>query len=162
MPRHLTFFSISLALALTLGCQDKRPRSGEAPILTLKTYAGETMVVDGKDAKATLLVFWATWCGPCIMEMPSLIALNAKLKDRGFRVISINVDDPTGNKALPILKREGVDYPVLIGDEEDMKTYGGIEALPTSFLISSDGILRDKIRGLLPEEELERRILSLL
>jgi len=144
------------------GCEDKRPRSGEAPILHLKTYAGENFTLDGKDAQATLIVFWATWCGPCLMEIPSLITLNRKYQHRRFRVVAINVDDAQGGKARPILKRYGVDYPVLIGDEATMQSFGGVEALPTSFLVGSDGILRDKIRGLLPEAELERRILKLL
>jgi thiol-disulfide isomerase/thioredoxin len=145
LRKAIIFLSLAFLLGL-LACSEKRPLIGEAPILELKTYAGENFTVDGKDAQATLLVFWATWCGPCLMEMPTLVQLHAKYQDKRFRVVSINVDDPQGNKALPIMKRYAINYPVLVGTEATMKQFGGVEALPTAFLIGPDGVLRDKIR----------------
>jgi cytochrome c biogenesis protein CcmG, thiol:disulfide interchange protein DsbE len=155
------FLSVSVLATLT-GCNSRQAPIGAAPILEMKTFFGETVKVDGKDAKATLLVFWATWCGPCIMEIPNLKAMHAKYGDRNFRVISILVDDQKGVKALPIMQRFGINYPVLVGTEQDMADFGGVNALPTAFLIDSEGILRDKIQGLVSEAELERRILRLL
>jgi thiol-disulfide isomerase/thioredoxin len=162
MPRFLSFLPILLTTLLITGCDEKRPRSGEAPVFSLKTYTGESFTVDAKESRATLIVFWATWCGPCLMEIPTLIALNEKYKSKNFRVIAINVDDAEGNKARPILQRYGVNYPVLIGDDKITARFGGVKALPTSFLIDSQGILRDVLQGLYPEEEIEKRILSLL
>jgi thiol-disulfide isomerase/thioredoxin len=147
---------------LVAGCSEKQSPIGAAPVFEMKTFFGESIKVDGKDAKATLLVFWATWCGPCIMEIPNLKSMQAKYRDRDFRVISVLVDDSHGVKALPIMKRFEINYPVLIGSESFMADFGGVNALPTAFLIDSAGILRDKIQGLVPEAELERRILRLL
>jgi cytochrome c biogenesis protein CcmG, thiol:disulfide interchange protein DsbE len=162
MLRQAVIFLSLVCLVGLMACGEKQAPIGAAPVLKLKTYSGESFTVDGKDAQATLLVFWATWCGPCLMEMPTLVRLHAKYEDRRFRVVAINVDDVDGSKALPILNRYSVQYPVLVGSEAVMQQFGGVEALPTAFLIGSDGILRDKIRGVMAEEELERRILSLL
>ncbi len=96
------------------------------------------------------------------MEVPSLMKLHQKYKDRNFRVVSINVDDPEGQKVKAIIRDFGINYPVLIGNEEIMKQFGGIVALPTSFIVGSDGLIREKLQGLQPEDELERMVLSAL
>ena len=120
--------------------------------MALKNYSGETFTLAGEDKDVTLLVFWATWCRPCLMEMPSLVKLHDKYRDRKFRVVSINVDDHEGQKVKSISRDYGINYPVLIGNEEVMKQFGGVQALPTSFLIGRDGRIREKLQGLYPEE----------
>ena len=145
-------------ILLLAGCQDKQPISGKAPAISLKTYAGETYTVAGGGKQATLLVFWATWCQPCLMEIPTLVKLHGKYRDKNFRVVSINVDDPEGQKVRSIATRFGITYPVLIGNEEVMKQFGGVQALPTSFLIGRDGRIRRKLQGLYPEEQLDRLV----
>jgi len=96
------------------------------------------------------------------MEMPSLVKLHAKYGDRGFRVVSINVDDPGGKKAMAIAREYGINYPTLIGNEDVMKQFGGVQALPTSFLIDKNGRLREKLQGLYPESILEKMVLEAL
>ena len=143
------------ACILLPGCQDKRPISGKAPTLSLKSFSGETYTVAGDDKDVTLLVFWATWCRPCLMEVPTLVKLHDKYRDRNFRVVSINVDDPEGKKVKSIAREYGITYPILIGNEDIMKQFGGVQALPTSFLIGRDGHIRQKLQGLYPEEHLD-------
>ena len=137
------------------GCQDKQPISGKVPTLALKSYSGETYTVAGDDKDVTLLVFWATWCRPCLMEVPTLVKLHDKYRDRKFRVVSINVDDPEGKKVKSIAKEFGITYPILIGNEDIMRQFGGVQALPTSFLIDREGHIRQKLQGLYPEDHLE-------
>jgi thiol-disulfide isomerase/thioredoxin len=160
--RLFTLFILGSASILLLACQEKRPITGKVPTVALKSYSGETITLGGEDDAVTLLVFWATWCQPCLMEMPTLVKLHDKYRDRKFRVVSINVDDPEGQKVKSIARDFGINYPVLIGNEEIMKQFGGITALPTSFLIGRDGRIREKIQGLYPEEHLENMVLKAL
>ena len=141
-----------------MACGKENRRSGDAPPFTLKTYAGGEYSFSPRDGKVTLLVFWATWCQPCLMEIPSLVELQEKYRSRGFHVVGINIDDPDGKKAVPIMRRFGVNYPMLIGGDDASRAFGGVNALPTSFLIGRDGKIREKIQGLLPGQLLEAKV----
>jgi thiol-disulfide isomerase/thioredoxin len=148
--------SVCLGMLLLLGgCRDDRPISGKAPTVSLKTYTGEAFTLAGGEQGVTLLVFWATWCQPCLREVPTLVKLHDKYRDKNFRVVSINVDDPEGKKIKAIVREFGITYPVLIGNEEVMKQFGGVQALPTSFLIGRDGRIRERLQGLYPEDRLD-------
>lgn len=154
---------VSSVLCLGLGgCKEERPISGKAPSLSLKNYSGETFTMAGDGKDVTLLVFWATWCQPCLMEMPTLVKLHSKYQDRNFRVVSINVDDPEGKKVRTIARNYGINYEMLVGNESVMKQFGGVQALPTSFLIGRDGRIREKLQGLYPESHMEKMVLDAL
>lgn len=155
-------FSLLAAVFLAAGCQENRPISGKIPTVALKSYSGETVTLGGDGKEVTLLVFWATWCRPCLMEMPTLVKLHGKYQDRNFRVVSINVDDPEGKKVQAISRDYGLNYPILIGNEDVMKQFGGVQALPTSFLIGTDGRIREKLQGLHPEDYMEQMVLEAL
>jgi thiol-disulfide isomerase/thioredoxin len=142
------------------GCREEKRLQGEIPPLSLKTYAGDTYALSPRDDSVTLLVFWATWCQPCIMEIPTLVELHGKYRDRRFRVVAVNVDDPEGAKAVPIAERFGVNYPMLIGDENTGRRFGGVWALPTSFIIGRDGKVKEKLQGLYPPELLESKVVQ--
>ena len=148
-------------ILLLTGCHEEK-RVGEVPLVSLKTYSGETYTVSPKDTLVTLIVFWATWCGPCKMEMPGLVALQTHYANRGFRVVGINIDDAEGNKARRIMEHFGINYPMLIGDEELTKKFGGLTGIPTAFIVGRDGILKDKIEGAAPEDLLESKIVAQL
>ncbi len=150
---------LALTLALLAGCREAR-QLGDVPTVSLKTYAGETYTVTARDGQVTLLVFWATWCQPCLMEIPTLVELQEKYRGRNFRVVSINVDDPVGTQAKPILEHFRVNYPALIGTEETTRDFGGVNALPTSFIIGRDGKLKEKIQGLENPYVLEEKIVK--
>lgn len=157
----LRHFAWILFLGASLsGCKDERPISGKAPTVSLKSYSGETFTVAGNGKDVTLLVFWATWCQPCLMEMPSLVKLHGKYKGRNFQVVSINVDDPEGKKVRAIARDYGLNYPILVGNDEIMKQFGGVQALPTSFIIGKDGRIREKLQGLYPEAVMEKMVLE--
>jgi thiol-disulfide isomerase/thioredoxin len=158
---RLLNFTVLIAFLFCLGCRDKAPRDGE-PILSLSTYSGDMYTVSRKDDKVTLIVFWATWCQPCLMEIPTLIELQGKYGSRGFRVVAVNIDDPEGNKARAILEKFGVNYPVVMGNERTIDRFGGLSGIPTSILIGRDGMIKDKIEGLAPPEILEGKIVAQL
>ena len=162
-PNFLNCILVFMFSSLLLpGCGKVQKQIGEAPELSLKNYAGETFTLTPKDGKVTLLVFWATWCGPCLREIPSLVELHEKLKGQNFQVVAINMDDSIGSLVLPIIKNFGITYPTLIGKEQVTKDYGGIQYLPTSFLIGRDGLLKEKMQGFVTPGELFAKIKVLL
>lgn len=136
---------------------------GEVKPFTLRTYSGESVAFDPKDGQVKLVVFWATWCVPCIEEIPHLKDFHRRFADRGFRVVSINIDDPEGRKAPTLIRQFEFNYPVLVEeDEKAEKAFGGLRALPTSFLVGRDGTVKRKIEGLYPPEAVEAMILEVL
>jgi thiol-disulfide isomerase/thioredoxin len=165
--RLLTILAVTLAALLVLDMYFSRPgrhaMPEHLPDITLPTLEGGSYSIGRGDSLVTLLVYWATWCHPCIVEIPHLIEFHDKFADRGFRVVSINIDDPTGKKMPAFVERFGINYPLLIdADESSERKMGGILALPTSFLIDREGRVVRKLEGLYPPEVLEELITGLL
>jgi thiol-disulfide isomerase/thioredoxin len=146
----------ALLTTILTGCSTKL--SGDSPTVSLPTYDGEVITISPKDSMVSLVVFWATWCVPCIEEIPQLKHFQKTYADQGFRVISINIDDPEGYTAPLMAQQFELNYPVLVDDGSAEKAFGGIRALPTSFLVGRDGTLKRKLEGLYPQEKLEAMI----
>jgi cytochrome c biogenesis protein CcmG/thiol:disulfide interchange protein DsbE len=89
--------------------------------------------------KVVLLDFWATWCGPCAMEIPWFMDLERRNKDRGFAVLGVSMDDEGWDAVKPFVAKLGVNYRVLMGNDLTAQLYGGVDALPTTFLIDREG-----------------------
>ena len=139
-------------------------RDKPAPAFTLKSLDGKTVSLSDYKGKAVLLNFWATWCGPCKLEMPWLIALQKKYAAQGFTVLGISEDDgPTKIKDVSdFATTMGVDYPMLLSDDKLNKAYGGIDFLPTSYYIGRDGKVVVEAGGLISESEMEANIQKIL
>jgi len=110
-----------------------------APDFTLKDADGKTVHLADYKGKVVLLDFWATWCGPCRIEIPWFIDLERKNKDKGFAVLGVSMDDNGWEDVKPFLAQMKVNYRVVIGDDDVSKAYGGVEDLPTTFLIDRQG-----------------------
>ncbi|HVC89459.1 MAG TPA: TlpA disulfide reductase family protein [Acidobacteriaceae bacterium] len=137
-------------------------RDKPAPGFTLKNLDGKPVSLSDYKGKAVLLNFWATWCGPCKLEMPWLIALQKKYAAQGFTVLGISEDDDPPNKVSDFVSKMGVDYPVLMYDDKLNKAYGGIDYLPTSYYIGRDGKVVVESGGLISESEMEANIQKIL
>jgi thiol-disulfide isomerase/thioredoxin len=117
---------------------------------TLKDVEGKEVALADYKGKVVLLDFWATWCGPCKVEIPAFIELYAKYKPQGFEVVSVVLLDKFVN-AKPFAQKMKMNYPVLDGDPQQDKiddAYGPLFGLPMSFLISRDGRVCQKHLGL--------------
>lgn len=115
---------------------------------------GKTMKLSDLRGKAVLVNFWATWCGPCKIEMPWLVDLQTKYGPDGFVILGVAMDD-SGDQAISDFAKEmKVNYPVLLGTESVGQLYGGVEGLPTSFFVDRSGKVVDRQFGLVSENTL--------
>jgi thiol-disulfide isomerase/thioredoxin len=132
-----------------------------APDFNLTDVHGARLTLRNYQGKVVLLDFFATWCGPCRMEIPGLVALQQKYRDQGLRVVGITVEDaaPSVRKFYQIVP---LNYPVAMADEKTPALYGGIEGLPTTFLIGRDGRVYARLVGAVPASELELDVRALL
>ena len=141
--------------------------SPDAPVanldFTLKDMNGAEVKLADLKGKVVLLNFWATWCGPCRLEIPWFVELQETYKDQGLRVVGISVDDPP-EALTPFAKQFKINYPLIVGaDREDVqKAYGPIYGVPMTFLIGRNGRICMKHIGPAGKEQFESEIKSLL
>lgn len=144
----LMFLLLFTLLVREAACLDTTPQIGKtAPSFELPDINGKRYSLSDSKGKVILINFWATWCGPCKAEMPSLNNLFNTFKDEGFVVLAISVDS-SAKPVQSFLKDKAIALPVLMDTEQDVYfDQYGVLGLPTSFLIDRDGIVRELIRG---------------
>lgn len=130
-------------------------KSTVAPDFTLQALDGQNLRLSDLRGKAVLLNFWATWCGPCKIEMPWFVELQNQYGPQGLQVVGVAMDDSGKDDIAKFAKDMGVNYPVLLGKEAVGDAYGGVPALPETFFIGRDGKIVDKIIGLKGKAEIE-------
>lgn len=110
-----------------------------APEFTLQTLVGDDTDLSAHKGKYVLLNFWATWCPPCLTEMPAMEKMYQKYKDQGFTILAISSDEGGKPDIQPFVDKLGVTFPILIdADKAVSSTYGAIN-LPLSFLLNREG-----------------------
>jgi peroxiredoxin len=139
---------------------DKERRS--APEFELKDADGKTVRLSDYKGKVVLLDFWATWCGPCKIEIPWFIDFERKYKDQGFAVIGVSMDEEGWSVVKPFVSELAINYRVLQGSDATAQLYGGVEALPTTFLIDRDGKIASTHVGLAGKDDIEDGIKKLV
>ncbi len=133
----------------------------KAPDFSLTDINGKTIKLSDHKNKVVILDFWATWCPPCRKGIPDLIQLQKKYKDQ-LVVIGISLDTDTKKDVVPFAKEFGMNYPVVYGDQKVVMNYGGIEAIPTSFIIDKKGNIVQGFVGLMSISSYEEIIKDLL
>lgn len=133
-----------------------------APPFLVNDIDGDMISTAEWHGKVVLLNFWATWCPPCREEIPALIQLQKEYKDR-LQIIGVSMDDADQQKAVEkFAKESGINYPILMASPELIAEYGGVPALPTSFVVNPDGRVVQKHVGLHEPAEYEAEVRSLL
>jgi len=132
-----------------------------APEFKLEALDGQPLSLATARGKVVLLNFWATWCGPCRAEIPDLIALQQKYKDQ-LQIIGLTVDDDDAATIKQVVADEHINYPVAMASPEVRLQYGGIAALPTSFVVDAQGRVVQKHEGLRDPALYETEIRALL
>jgi thiol-disulfide isomerase/thioredoxin len=132
-----------------------------APAFALKGLDGKTVSLADLRGKVVLLNFWATWCGPCRMEVPDLVELQKKYKDQ-LQVIGLVVDSAEEAEVRSFVKEFGINYPIANAPDELRMQFGGIPALPTTFIVDAQGRVVQKHIGLRDPVLYELEIRALL
>lgn len=135
-----------------------------APLdLSFKDMSGKDVRLSDYKGKIIFLNFWATWCGPCKLEIPHFIELQEKYRDKGVVFLGLSVDDPV-EKLKPFADKYKINYPVLVGLGEDDKqeAFGPVYGIPTTFIIDRRGNICRQHQGLATKEVFERVIQALL
>ena len=130
---------------------------------TMKDVEGKDVSLQSYKGKVILLDFWATWCGPCKVEIPHFIEFQQKYGPKGLQIVGVSVDD-TVDKLAPYVKDMGMNYPVLqgLGHDAVQDAYGPILGIPVSVMISRDGKICATHTGLTSKDVFEKEIESLL
>ena len=161
---------ISLVLAVAMlmvtatGCKkDERAYLS----VQMKSLEDKAVTLSDYNGKVVLVNFWATWCDPCRMEIPWLIAMQDKYGSKGFTVLGIAMDEEGKPVVAPFVAKERYDvngqqlpmnYPIVIGNELVAEKFGGLLGYPTSILISRDGKKIKRVTGVINEDEISKLI----
>lgn len=111
--------------------------------------------------RVVLLNFWATWCGPCQVEMPRFAQWQEKYSGEGLSVLGVSMDDDS-EPVKSFLEKRKLNYPIVMGDEKLGLAYGGVLGLPVTFLIDRQGIIRARYQGAANLNAMESAIRQLL
>ncbi|HEX5430437.1 MAG TPA: TlpA disulfide reductase family protein [Bryobacteraceae bacterium] len=133
-----------------------------APDFSLKDASGKLVKLSDYKGKVVLLNFWATWCGPCKIEIPWFVGFQKQYKDQNFAVLGVSLDDDGWESVKPYMKDHPFNYPIMVGDDDLSMRYGGVDSLPTTFVIDRQGRIADKHVGLVSKSIYEDEIASLL
>ena len=134
-----------------------------APAWKLTDLDGHVVTSDQFKGKVVVLDFWATWCGPCVGEIPGYVELQKKYGKDGLTIVGALSHDPkTAAKIKEFAAKYGMNYTIVVSTEEIEDAFGGFEAIPTTFLIGRDGRIVHRKTGGLPHEEYEKLVVAAL
>jgi thiol-disulfide isomerase/thioredoxin len=124
----------------------------EGNVVRLSDYAGQTVLIN----------FWATWCGPCKIELPDLVDIQKDLGDKNFVVIGVSLDRTGPAPVRRFVERAGLNYPILMGNQDVVIQYGNFQIIPTSFLLAPNHEKVKEYTGLVPKKQLVTDIQKVL
>ncbi|MBL9202702.1 MAG: TlpA family protein disulfide reductase [Opitutaceae bacterium] len=137
------------------------PKIGPAPAWKLKDVDGKDVAFAQLKGKVVVVDFWATWCGPCRVEIPGYVAMQKKYGDQ-LAIVGVSLDQGGPEVVKAFAAKYGINYALVMGDDEIQKAFGGIEAIPTTFLIDRDGQIRDRKVGAEHSETYEQKVAAVL
>jgi len=145
-------------------CRSSSPKgtaSKGAPDFTVTDIQGNKFSLSSYRGKVVLLDFWATWCSPCLEEIPHFVQMQQNLGPQGFQAIGISMDD--GPKPVEkFVQEHKLNYPVALGDSKLADSFGGILGLPVTFVINRDGQIRKKFVGATDPAQIEQEVVAAL
>lgn len=163
--------AIVLALGLSWGCAKRGPgeRAGNAGAVGSMAPAYALPDLDGKIVKnsdflgkVVILDFWATWCPPCIKEVPEFVRLQSKYKDQGLEIVGLSLDEKGAEDVRPFVEQHQVNYTMLIANDGTANAYGGITGIPTTFIVDKSGKIVKRFMGYTDPEVFEEAIRPLI
>ena len=152
----LLLAACSLLLAAT--CLHADP----APAWDLKSLDGKSVKLSDFKGKVVILDFWATWCPPCRAEIPNFVDLQKQYGKKGLQVVGVSLDQGPVDGVVSFAKAQNINYPIVMGDDDVAQKYGGVQAIPTTFIIDPKGNIVQKHVGFTDKDEFEAEIKKLL
>lgn len=137
-------------------------KDAPAPDFSLQDVNGHTVSLSQFKGKVIVLDFWATWCPPCRQEIPHLTEFYNQNKDKGVVLIGIALDDDGLKAVKPFVNEHKVTYPVVIGDAKVQQAYGGIQGIPTKFIINKEGKIVQTLVGYQTVDTIQKAVQPLL
>jgi thiol-disulfide isomerase/thioredoxin len=138
LTRFIAIGIICLETAPALA-QEASPARTAAPDCELADLNGKPIKLSNFRGHVVILDFWATWCAACRMEIPHFVDLQEQYGNKGLAVIGVSLDEQGPEVVKKFVKQFSVNYPIAIGSEKVAEAYGGIDALPTTFVIDRQG-----------------------
>ncbi len=133
-----------------------------APDWTLQDLDGKTVRASDFKDKVVVLDFWATWCPPCRAEIPGFVELQKKYQGQGLRIVGVSVDQASADTVKSFAQKIGINYPIVLADTNVVAAFGGIDGLPTTFIINGNGHIVKRHLGFAETSEIESEIKPLL
>ncbi|WP_088228665.1 TlpA disulfide reductase family protein [Desulfosporosinus sp. FKB] len=142
--------------SLTVGLEN----GNLAPDFELQSVNGETVKLSSLRGKKVIVNFWASWCPPCRLEMPEMENYYAKNKNTGVEILAVNLTTAEKSQAevTTFMKADGITFPVLLDKSGDAARLYNISSIPASFILDSQGIIRDKIVGPMTNESMQEML----
>ncbi|MFT5171720.1 MAG: thiol-disulfide isomerase/thioredoxin [Candidatus Marinamargulisbacteria bacterium] len=125
---------------------DSQGQKGKVYQLETKTIEGHPLSFSGLKGKLIIVDFWATWCPPCIAEVPHFVDLQNEYGPRGLQIVGISLDD-TVDPVKPFVSEYKVNYPIILGSQEDLSSFGRLQGIPTTFIFNRNQELIAKVVG---------------
>ena len=139
------------------------PAASQMPSFVLTdAVSGDDVSSKQFEGKVLLVTFFATWCPPCMQEIPDLIDLQDNYASKGFSVLGLSMDQGGRGIVKKLVEKRSINYPVLMADEATANDFGGVIGIPTSFLVNKKGRLVKKYPGYVPHTILDRDIKSVM
>ena len=155
--------TLGMLLAGCAGGTSQNPWIGKpAPDFQLSTPDGQPVSLSHLKGKPVLINFWATWCGPCRMEMPYLQQVYDEWRGKGLVLLAINIGE-SPSQVAEFMQSQGLSLPVLLDGEENIAVMYNVRAIPTTFFIDGDGIIQDmKVGAFQNKAEIESSLSKLV
>lgn len=134
----------------------------QAPAFALPSLDADTLRLEDVRGDVALINFWATWCPPCRVETPDLVALYDDLHDEGFTIVGIAMDRGGAQVVQPFVDEYDVNYPIVLGDDETAANFDGVYGLPTTFVLDRQGRIVRRIMGRVEADDLRPLLRELL